>query len=471
MANPLDKSLPELAAALRARQTTAKELTEACVANRDATDDLNAYKKWKPDFARQSAALADDAFKAGVDLGALQGIPVSVKDLYGVQGIKTFAGTHEALPEYWQTEGPVVKSIRQQLAVVTGKTHTVELAFGGLGVNSHWDTPRNPWDADNHRVPGGSSAGAGVSLQQGSALVALGTDTAGSVRIPASMTGTVGLKTSVERWSTTGIVPLSTTLDTAGVLARTVEDVAYAFAAIDPFIDSTSEEFLSEIQSYPVSAITIGIIREKVWDDCSAGVAEAVQDTLKECEQAGVTLKNIALPECTDAIDMLAKGSVAAAECDEFIESVLPEWRDHLDPLVSTRIRDGDQLSAREYLTRLRWFDDMAIKATTRFNDCDVMALPTVCITPPRLDEVSELDGYRANNMLALRNTCIANFFGLCAITIPAGLDQTGMPVSLQLMARHGDEEHILAIALAVENIIGTSRQRLGKPPMVAWNK
>jgi len=468
---PLDKSLTELATALRAGQTTAKELTEACVANRDATEDLNAYKTWTPDFARQCAGLADDAFKAGIDLGALQGIPVSVKDLYGVQGIETFAGTHKALPQDWQTEGEVIESIRQQLGVVTGKTHTVELAFGGLGVNSHWGTPRNPWDAVNHRVPGGSSAGAGVSLQQGSALVALGTDTAGSVRIPASMTGTVGLKTSVERWSTSGIVPLSTTLDTAGVLARTVEDVAYSFAAIDPFIDSTSEEFLSEIQSFPASAITIGIVHEEVWDDCSAGVTESIQETLKECEQAGVILKDIDLPECTDAIDMLAKGSVAAAECDEFIEAVLPAWRDCLDPLVSTRIRDGDQLSAREYLTRLRWFDDTAIKANTRFKDCDVIASPTVCITPPRLYEVSELDGYRANNMLALRNTCIANFLGLCAITIPAGLDQTGMPVGLQLMARHGDEEHLLAIALAVENIIGTSSQRLGKPPMVAWKK
>lgn len=466
MTNPLDKSLPELASTLRAGKISAKELTDTCIANHDATEDLNVYKKWTPDFARDSAALADDAFRTGVDLGVLQGIPVSVKDLYGVRGTQTFAGTYKAFPEDWQTEGPVVQSVRQQLGVITGKSHTVELAFGGLGVNSHWGTPRNPWDAEHHRVPGGSSAGAGVSLQQGSALVALGSDTAGSVRIPASMTGTVGLKTSVDRWSTDGIVPLSTTLDTAGVLARTVEDVAYAFAAIDPFIESTAQGFLSEIQNHPSSAVSIGIAREKVWDDCSAGVAEVVHEALKECEQAGVTLKDIELPECAGAMEMLGKGSVAAAECDEFIEAVVPEWRDHLDPLVSIRIRDGDQLSSREYLSRIRWFDDVANSASTRFADCDVIALPTVCVTPPRLDDVNELDSYRTNNMLALRNTCIANFLGLCAITIPAGLDQAGMPVGLQLMARHGDEEHLLAIALAVENIIGTSRQRLGKPPM-----
>ncbi len=468
MIDALDKSLPELASALRDGKTSAKQLAEACTANHDASENFNAYKTWTPDFARQCAALADDSFKAGVDIGALQGIPVSVKDLYGVQGMETFAGTHKALPEDWQTEGPVVQTIRRQLGVVTGKTHTVEMAFGGLGVNSHWGTPRNPWDAAHHRVPGSSSAGAGVSLQQGSALIALGTDTAGSVRIPASMTGNVGLKTSVERWSTEGIVPLSTTLDTAGVLARTVEDVAYAFAAVDPFIEISAQAFLFEIQNYPGSAITIGIVRDNVWDDCSAGVAETVNDALHECNQRGVTLKEVDLPECSSAMEMLARGSVAAAECDEFIETVLPEWRDHLDPLVSTRIRDGDQLSAREYLTRLRWFDDTAEAASARFEHCDVIAMPTVCITPPRLDEVSELDGYRANNMLTLRNTCIANFLGLCAITLPAGLDQAGMPVGLQLLARHGDEEHLLTIALTIENIIGNSRQRLGKPPMIS---
>ncbi len=468
MKNCLDKSLPELAKALRSGQVSAMKLADTCIANGDATKHLNAYKTWAPEFTWQCAKLADHAFQTDVDVGPLQGIPVSIKDLYGVAGFDTFAGTSKALPAVWQTEGPVVNSVRKQLGVITGKTHTVELAFGGLGVNSHWGTPRNPWDVEDHRVPGGSSSGAGVSLQQGSALIALGSDTAGSVRIPASMTGAVGLKTSIGRWSTDGIVPLSTTLDTAGILTRTVEDAAYAFAAIDPVIRDGSGEFLGKIGGYPLNAITIGVIPDNVWEGCSAGVAETVQDTLKECERAGITLKDIDLPESAGAIDMLAKGSVAAAECDEFIDSVLPEWRDHLDPLVSSRIRDGDQLSSREYLARLRWFKDVAKTTATRFDHCDVIALPTVCITPPKLEQVKELDGYRTNNMLALRNTCIANFLGLCAITLPAGSDQTNMPVGLQFMARHNDEETLLSIALAVEKIIGTSQQRLGKPPLDA---
>jgi aspartyl-tRNA(Asn)/glutamyl-tRNA(Gln) amidotransferase subunit A len=138
------------------------------------------------------------------------GIPISVKDLFGVPGLPTCAGTNAAFPREWEAAGPVVGAVLSQLGIVTGKTHTVEFAFGGLGTNPHWGTPVNPWSSpDEPRAPGGSSAGAGVSLAQGSALLALGTDTAGSVRIPASFTGQTALKTTHGRWSLEGIVPLS----------------------------------------------------------------------------------------------------------------------------------------------------------------------------------------------------------------------------------------------------------------------
>ena len=148
--------------------------------------------------------------------------------------MEIYAGSSRLMPDALQREGPLVENLRQQRAVFTGKTHTVEFAFSGLGLNSHWGTPRNPWDTAVHRVPGGSSSGAGVSLIEGSAILAFGSDTAGSVRIPASLTGTVGLKTTHGRWPLAGIVPLSPTLDTAGLLARTADDMLFAFAAIDP---------------------------------------------------------------------------------------------------------------------------------------------------------------------------------------------------------------------------------------------
>jgi aspartyl-tRNA(Asn)/glutamyl-tRNA(Gln) amidotransferase subunit A len=162
-------------------------------------------------------------------------VPVSIKDLFAAFGYPCFAGSSRRLPaDPWERDGPLVATLRRHLGVIMGKTHMVEFAFGGTGHNSHWGAPYNPWDAAVHRSVGGSSSGAGGSLLEGSAALAFGSDTAGSVRIPAAMTGTVGLKVTLGRWSTEGVVPLSPTFDTPGLLARSVSDVAYGFAALDP---------------------------------------------------------------------------------------------------------------------------------------------------------------------------------------------------------------------------------------------
>ena len=230
--DPSTLALSEIANALRSGNLSDAELTEHCIGRRNYA--LHAYKSWRPEVAMDMATLADQAFADQRDLGALQGIPISLKDLYAVREMEIYAGSSRLLPDAFQREGPLVEKLRQQRAVFTGKTHTVEFAFDGLGVNSHWGTPRNLWDTAVHRVPGGSSSGAGVSLIEGSAILAFGSDTAGSVRIPASLTGTVGLKTTHGRWPLAGICPLSPTLDTSGLLARTATDMLFAFAAIDP---------------------------------------------------------------------------------------------------------------------------------------------------------------------------------------------------------------------------------------------
>ena len=200
-------SISDLGAALRAGTVRSSDLFAQVAANRD--EDLGAYKLWLPERAASAAAMADAAFAEGLDFGPLQGLPISVKDLYGLAGSPTHAGAPRALPGAWEREGPVVRAVRSGMGCVVGKTHTVEFAFGGIGSNPHWGTPRNPWSREVHRVPGGSSAGAGVSLWEGTAVIALGSDTAGSVRVPASFTGTVGLKTTWGRWSLDGLVPLS----------------------------------------------------------------------------------------------------------------------------------------------------------------------------------------------------------------------------------------------------------------------
>ncbi len=461
--------LQRLTRDLRERRLTAKALTEQCLERIETSENrLRAYRIVTAGRARDAAGAADLAFACGADPGPLAGIPVSVKDLYGIEGLDTFAGSVKAVPPAWHAEGPLVRRLKNQLAAITGKTHTVEFAFGGLGVNSHFGTPMNPWDAVNHRVPGGSSAGAGVSLVQGGALVALGTDTAGSVRIPASMTGTVGIKTSIGRWSTEGIFPLSPTLDTPGVLARSVEDAAFAFAALDPWVDETPWEFVDRLRNDIGDRPVLGQGEKSLWQDCQAGITGVVETALAELERAGAVRVEASLPEAADAQDLLRLGNVVSAEIAELLASEMPDWLDQLDPLVGSRIRDGGTISAAEWLARRRRLDRMAAAAADRFDDCDVMVSPTVAIGVPKLDDVRELAGYRSANLACLHNTCVANSLSLCALSLPAGLDAEGMPVGLQLMAPHGEEEHLLAVALWIEDRLGTPAARLGQAPAVS---
>ena len=211
----LSGALIEVARDLREKRVTARELIEAVIARHERFGErLHAYSLWAPEQARAVAAAADAAFSAEVTVGPLQGLPVSIKDLFAASGYSCFAGSSRRLPsDPWEQDGPLVATLRRQLGVITGKTHMVEFAFGGTGHNSHWGAPYNPWDATAHRAPGGSSSGAGVSLLEGSALLAFGSDTAGSVRIPACMTGTVGLKVTLGRWPADGVVPLSPTFE------------------------------------------------------------------------------------------------------------------------------------------------------------------------------------------------------------------------------------------------------------------
>ena len=308
------RSLAATAADLRAGRLSAVELlTEAEARHRDLGDYLGAYRCWQGETALAQATAADAAFGAGSDLGPLQGIPVSVKDVFGLRGTRTFAGGPRPLSASFEVEGPLVTTLRRQLAVFVGKTHTMQFAMGGLGTNSHCGTPRNPWDAAAHRAPGGTSSGAGVSLIEGSALVALGGDTGGSIRTPASFTGTVGLKVTIGRWSTDGIVPLSPTLDTPSIATRTVADAAFAFAALDSGTGGRPEQGL-DIAAADVGALRIGVPGPPFWDDCSPGVAEAVRAALDKLADRGAAVEDMALPEAAEAAEMWLKGGLAAPE-------------------------------------------------------------------------------------------------------------------------------------------------------------
>lgn len=461
----IGKPLRELMRALRGGEVSALALhEEACDRHARFGEALSAYRVWDEEHARAQAEAADAAFRAGEDRGALQGIPVSVKDLFGIDYLDTTAGSPRALPGGWSSEGPVVRAVRAQQAVLTGKTHMVEFAFGGLGTNPHWPTPRNPWDARDHRAPGGSSSGAGVSLMEGSAVIALGTDTAGSVRVPASMTGTVGLKLTAGRWSLGGIVPLSPTLDTPGLLARSVADTAIAFEAIDAACTGRAPRPVAEPAD--IGAVRIGIAEPHLWDRCPEDIADVVRGAVGEVEKAGARLTAMALPEAGDAFDLFRQGSVVASELNAFLASELPGWRDTLDPNVAFRVSAAFALDSEEIAGRRARLAKLAASAANAMSGIDVIVSPAVPVTAPRLADVTEPKAYSAANLAALSNTCLANILGLCAITIPAGLDASGIPAGLQLMGRAGGEDRLLAIALAFEEHLGTAAERLGEPPL-----
>jgi len=440
MASPLDLSLLEISRRFEEGRLNATDLVAAAQERHDP--ELNAYKTWAPDFALRQARAADAVRQSGTQLGPLQGIPVSVKDLYGVAGLPVFAGSPRELPETWRREGPLVRALRGQLAVIMGKAHTVEFAFGGLGTNAHWEAPRNPWDRKVHRSPGGSSSGAGVSLGEGTALLAVGTDTGGSVRIPASMTGQVGLKTTKGRWSTDGIVPLSPSFDTAGLLTRSVADMIFAFVALDGVpVPPTPEP----------GELRLAVGEDFFWAETSPGVAERAREAIAILAGLGARTTPLEIPGCAEVYQLYQSGGIVSPELYRFLSVELPEWIDTLDPRVASRMASAKELPAWSYLDRKSKYDALSRRAATLFDQVDAVLMPTVPVTPPPIADVADEARYRQANMLALRNTCVVNFLGLCAITMPVGLDAAGMPVGLQIVGPPNAEPRLLSIAAAFE--------------------
>lgn len=469
MAGNLDRPLRELARALREGETSAEALADEAVERHERFgDDLHAYKDFDSDYALRQARAADAALRSGHPGGPLFGMPVSAKDLYGVEGYPTYAGSPMALPPDWTREGFLIRRLRRQLATIMGKAHTVEFAFGGLGLNPHWGTPVNPWDAKTRRAPGGSSCGAGVSLGEGSAVIALGSDTAGSIRIPAALTGTVGHKTTYGRWPLDGVVPLSQTLDSVGALTRSVEDSAWFFAAIDP-AHGDSERFLTRIEARGIEGLRIGIPETGAWDEAQPDVAQSVRAALAELEKAGARLVDLDFPEFDEAHRFYLEAGILQIELGAFLERDLPEWLESLDEIIAGRVRDKAGTTAREYLTTLDRRAALIARAAPRLAGVDVVATPGAPVTAPPLEEFeNDVEAYIRLNRPTSRATNPVNILDLCAIAFPAGKDKAGLPTSLQFIAPNGADEALLAAALAAERVLGTPAKRLGTPPRVA---
>ncbi|HMI97582.1 MAG TPA: amidase [Micropepsaceae bacterium] len=394
--------------------------------------------------ARSAADAADARARAGAKLGPLDGAIISIKDLFDVAGEPTRAGSKllaDALPA--KADAPVLRRLRAAGGVIVAKTNMVEFAFSGIGLNPHYGTPGNP--ADRARVPGGSSSGAAVAVADGMCEIAIGTDTAGSTRIPAALCGIVGFKPSKFRVPTEGAFPLSTTLDSVGPLARNVTDCAAADAVM-----AGDEAWALEAAS--LSGLRLGIAQGLPLKDLDQTVATRFASAVDGMKRAGVRLSEEALPLLDEMARVNIKASFSSVESYAIHRQWLATREADYDPNVRARIELGRQVSTADYRNMVRDRAALAVAMDARLADLDGLVLPTSPIVAPTIADVSKSENFTPRNLLILRNTAFANFFDLCAISLP--LSREGeLPVGLMVMARKGEDKKLFRMAAALERL------------------
>ena len=434
LTDPTTLTLTQLARAYRAGQLRPSTVTEAYLAKLEPGP---VYRLVTAKRARAQAAKADAVFDAGTDLGPLQGVPLALKDLMDTQGDVTAAGSKLFLNRATATQDCLAAArLDAAGAVFLGKTNMTELAFSGLGLNPHFGTPANVFDAV--RVPGGSSSGAGVAVASGLACAAIGSDTGGSVRIPAAFNGLVGLKTTDGAVPLEGCVPLSTTLDTLGPLTRTAEDAWHVWRAL---LGAAPAPF----RPTGATGLRVLVPTTVLQEDLDAEVAAAFTAVCEQLVHLGASLETRPLPVLAELNGLYGRfGSFAALEALALYEDLLGPGSE-VDPRVATRILAGRSRSAADYIqlgferTRLQ---SVFWEACAGF---DVVLAPTVAALPPKLTDLRTDEAYFAANSRVLRNTAIFNLLGAPAVSVPYA-----PMVGVMIAARPGQEALVLSVAAAL---------------------
>jgi len=457
---PLDASLAyasisEIGKLYRRRKLSPVELTQF-ILDRIArlNPRLNAYLALNSEIALKDAAAAESALcaktrrKSSRDLGPLHGVPISLKDNLLTAGLRTTGGS-KFLRDFLPLEDAVVvTSLKNSGAVLLGKTNLHEFAYGVTSNNPHFGPVRNPWDLN--RIPGGSSGGSAAALAAGLCYGSIGTDTGGSVRIPASLCGVVGLKPGLGRISTDGAIPLSTTLDFVGPMARTVADVALLFNAI-----ASSEKTKSRPRSTRGQHLRLGVPKHFFLDVVSPDIQQAFESSLVTLKKLGIKLKEVTLPYLKETEH--AGNQIAWAEATHYHQQAgwYPLHSADYGEDVRSRLEIGEKVSALEYLRAL----DLRDKFIAGFhlalleNEVDALVTPTTPIAAPLIGEetVSIAGKDHPTRALLLRLNRPANLGGLPAISVPCGLTPTGLPAGLQFFASVTDEALLLEIASRFE--------------------
>ncbi|MBM4440834.1 MAG: amidase [Candidatus Rokubacteria bacterium] len=465
-------TIAELAARLRTGAVSPVQLAELYLERIAALDKrLHAFIEVTRDRALAEARAAESLLRAGHDRGPLHGIPYAVKDLYDVKGLPTTGGTRLLAGNVAAQDCHAVRQLAGAGMVLLGKTHTVQFAFGGVGINHDQGTPHNPWSA-TPLAPGGSSSGSGVAVGAALAPAALGTDTGGSVRIPAALCGTVGLKTTVGRIGRSGVYPLSWTLDSVGPLTRSVEDAALLYQALqgeDLADDSTRHvpphDVLPDLKA-GVKGLRLAFGETLFFDDVDPDVAAAVREAGHVFRGLGAAVDGVAIPEAAEAMAEQRRASMIAAEALVVNGRLLDQHFDALDPVVAHRMKLGRGFPASDYVAVLRQWGELRARVTRTLAHVDAVLVPATMI-PPRpvaaLDATAET--YGDANMRYLRNTAVGNILGLCAVVVPGGFTRDGLPIGLMIYAKAFDEATALRVAWAYEQATPWRRRR----PDLAW--
>lgn len=445
------KTIRNLAADLQSGRTTSVKLVEQALERIDSYRAQGGAAYVSVDAANAlAAARASDAARAAGNVPSLlAGLPVSIKDLFDVQGQVTAAGS-KALADSTAAaaDAPAVARLRHAGAILLGRTNMSEFAFSGLGLNPHYGTPRNPFD--DARVTGGSTSGGAVTVALDMAVMALGTDTGGSIRIPSAFCGLTGFKPTAQRVSLQGAVPLSTTLDSAGPLSRSVDCCAIADAIL-------SGEVL-DTDAVPLAGLRFGVTEDVVMDGMDDTVHAAFEAMLSRLQSAGALIQRFSFPELKELPGINAGGGFSAAEAWSWHRQLLERSGADYDQRVALRIRRGAQQTAADYLDLLAARRRIMAQGKQRLSVFDAWLMPTVPVVAPLVQPLLDSDeSFFATNGLVLRNPSVINFLDGCALNLPCHA-AGGLPVGISICGRHGDDARILAIGRAVESLLPASQ-------------
>jgi aspartyl-tRNA(Asn)/glutamyl-tRNA(Gln) amidotransferase subunit A len=446
-------TLGRLAADLAAGRTTSRALVEEALARiSDPTGEgKRIFVKVYDEAARAAAEAQDRLRAAGYVASPLAGLPVSIKDLFDVAGEVTLAGSKaldDAPPA--NADAPIVARLKAAGAVIIGRTNMTEFAFSGVGINPHYGTPGNPFDRSS--ISGGSSAGAPVSVADGMAAVAIGTDTGGSVRIPAALCGLVGFKPTQHRVPREGATPLSTTLDSIGPIGITVA----CCALTDAVMAGEPAEVPAAVAT---DGLRIGIPKTVMLDDLEAAVAAAFERAVAALGRAGARVVELPLELLSDYTRINIKGGLPVVEAYAWHEKLIERRGRDYDPRIRTRIARGREMTAAEYIRLLEARADFIRRFDAETAAFDALVMPTVPMTAPPSAAFARDEEYARLNLKLLRNTAIINFLDRCALSLPIEPPGTG-PVGLMVVGRHGEDRRLLAIGAGIEETLATETAR-----------